>query len=563
MRRAVLALFVLGLAACSSEEKAPTPPATGSTAAPVKKAPGSEAAAPAEAAAPRKEKDPRVFHRSLGEPEYLDPGLMSESEGGIVAHDTFEGLYQYGPSHKEWPEGVAESMETSPDGKTLTFHLRKTAKWSDGQPVTAKDFEFAWKRVQDPKTASRYSAIMWVIEGAEAYNQSKETDDRAKLRDAMGVKALDDYTLQVKLVAPTPYFKQLAAFYTFAPVPQHVVEKFGDQWARPEHIVSNGPWHVTEWKSQQDIVAVKNDFYWDKDKLPFDKIVYEITQENQPAYNMYMAGGLDFLDSKVPETEITRYMREKNPELRLDPYITVYLYVFNTERKPFDDPKVREALNLAIDKEKIGKFVIKGGQLPASTIVPPGLSEVGYKGPEGAEFDPEQARKLLAEAGYANGQGFPRFQISYNTLEGHKLIAEFIQQQWKKNLGIDCDLDNMEWKVLLKKQQAHDFAVTRYAWTGDYIDPMTFLDLWQATNPNNVTGWKSKEFDQLIGTARMEIDPVKRMDELKQAESLFLKEMPAMPIYFYVKQDLVKPWLKGYEPHLQGLHPSRYFHIEQ
>lgn len=553
IRAAVTALLALALAACSSKPSEPV----------AVEAKGEQAAAQTakDPLAGRQEKDPRVFHRSLGEPEYLDPNLISESEGGIVTHDTFEGLFQYGPSHKEWLPGVAESMETSPDGRTLTFKLRRNAKWSDGQPVTAHDFEYSWKRVLDPKTASRYAGIMWVIEGAEAYNQSKDTDDRAALRDQVGVKALDDHTLQVKLKAPVPYFKQLAAFYTFMPVPKHVVEKHGDQWARPENIVSNGPWHVTEWSSQQHIIAVKNEHYWDQKAIPFDKIVYHITQENQPAHNMYLAGELDYLESRVPESVLPRYIKEKNPELETSPYLGVYFYMFNVTRKPFDDPRVRQALNLAVDKEKIGKFVVKGGQEAATSIVHPGLAEMGYDPVEGPEFDPDKAKALLAEAGFPDGKGFPRFQISYNTMEGHKLIAQFIQQQWKKNLGIECDLDNMEWKVLLKKQHEKDFSVTRSSWIGDYLDPMTFLDLWEGNNPNNRTGWANPEYDKLIAAAREEADPEKRLQLLHQAEAIYVRDMPAMPIYFYVKHDLVKPWLQGYTPHLQGVHPSRFFRI--
>ncbi len=559
-RRAVLGLLALFFAACG--DKPSDTPAPSSGAAPGSKAQGAKAPA-TEAGQAREEKDARVFHRSLGEPEYLDPNLISESEGGQVCHDTFEGLFQYGPNHKEWLPGVAETMETSPDGLTVTFKLRQNAKWSDGQPVTARDFEYSWKRTLDPKTASRYASFLWVLQGGKEYNESKEGPDRDKLRDAVGVKATDDYTLQVKLVGPIPYFQQLTAFYTMAPVPKHVIDKHGDQWARPENIVSNGPWKVTEWKSQQHIIAVKNEHYWDKDKIPFDKVVFHITQENQPAHNMYLAGQLDYLESKVPESVLPRYLKEKNPELKSSPYLGVYYYYINTAKPPFNDAKVRQALSLAIDKEKIGKFVVKGGQEAATSIVHPKLEELGYKPAKGSEYDPDQARKLLAEAGFPEGKGFPRFQISYNTLEGHKLIAEFIQQEWKNNLGIECDLDNMEWKVLLKKLNAKEYMVSRGAWIGDYLDPMTFLDLWEGPNSNNHTNWDHPEFNRLIADARKEADPNKRFDLLRQAEELFAKELPALPIYFYVKHDMVKPWLKGYQSHLQGIHPSRFFTIAQ
>ncbi len=557
-RVALTALAALALltAACTSKTDGDAGK-TGEKTAAEKAAPGDETTA-----ADRKERNPRVFMRSLGEPEYLDPGLISESEGGVIAHDTFEGLYQYGPTHREWVPGVAESHEVSPDGRTWTFKLRKNAKWSDGKPVTAHDFEWSWKRVLDPKTASRYAAILWVIDGAKAYNQNPDDAKAAGLRDAVGVKAVDDHTLEVKLVAPTPYFLQLTAFYTYNPVPKHAIEQHGDKWARPENIVSNGPWKVVEWSSQQQIVAELNPHYWDKAALPFDKIVYRITQENGPAHNMYLGNEMDYLDSKIPPAVVPKYTRERFAEMKTTPYLGVYFYMFNTQKKPFDDVKVRRALNLAIDKTKIGKFVVKGGQEPAYNIVHPGLAEMGYDVPKGPEFDPEKAKALLAEAGFADPSTFPRFQISYNTLEGHKLVAEYIQQQWKKNLGIECDLDNMEWKVLLKKQHERDFMVSRSSWIGDYLDPMTFLDLWEGDNPNNRTNWAHPEYDRLITAGRAEADPDKRMKLLRQAEEIFIEDVPAFPIYFYVKQDLVKPWVKGYQPHLQGIHMSRYFRIE-
>ena len=560
MRLAAACLAALAFVACKGGDKSDgtaTPETTAETKA--------ATSAGTTTTADRKERNPRIFQRSLGEPEYLDPGLISESEGGIVTHDTFEGLYQYGPTHKEWLPGVAESHEVSPDGRTWTFKLRTNAKWSDGKPVTAQDFEWSWKRVLDPKTASRYAGILWVIEGAEAYNQNPDSDDEAKskaLRDAVGVKALDDHTLEVKLVAPTPYFLQLTAFYTYAPVPRHVVEKHGDRWARPENIVSNGPWKTVEWTNNQQIVAELNPHYWDRDKMPFDKIIYRITQENEPAHNMYLGNEIDYLESKVPTTVLPKYRRERFADFELTPYLGVYFYMFNVKKKPFDDVRVRHALNLAIDKEKIGKFVVKGGQEAAGNIVHPGLAEMGYDIPEGPEFDPDKARKLLEEAGYPGGKDFPRVRISYNTLEGHKLVAEYVQQQWKKNLGVEADLDNMEWKVLLKKQHDRDFEVSRSSWIGDYLDPMTFLDLWEGNNPNNRTNWADPEFDRLIGEARTEADPDKRLGLLKQAEERYLAELPSFPIYFYVKSDLVKPWLKGYEPHLQGIHATRYFKVE-
>lgn len=500
------------------------------------------------------------FRRSLGEPEYLDPSRISENEGGTVTGDTFEGLYYYGPTEDEVRPGVATGHTVSEDGTVYTFKLRADAKWSDGKAVTAKDFEYSWKRLLDPATASRYTAIMSMIEGAYAYSKSKP-EDREALKDAVGAKAIDDHTFQVTLVAPTPYFLNLTAFYSFAPVPRHVIEEHQDDWTRPENIVSNGPWVMTVRKQKDRIVAERNPHYWDAENVPFDRVVYRIFETNEPAHNLYESGELDFLDSRVPETKLPGYIQNKFKDLRSQEYLGVYYYMFNIEKPPFDDLRVRRALNMAVNKVKIGKSIVKGGQQAATSIVHPGLSRVGYEGPKGDEFDPDRARELLAEAGYPGGKGFPTFKISYNTLEGHKLVAEHIQQQWKENLGITAEPDNMEWKVLLKKHEAKEFSVSRAAWIGDFVDPMTFLDLWEGTNPNNHTNWDNARFNQLIAESRLEPDPKTRLKKLADAEKIFNDDVPAMPIYFYVNHDLVKPWVSGYTAHLQDVHPARFFRV--
>lgn len=502
------------------------------------------------------------FRRSLGEPEYLDPSLVTENEGGTVTGDTFEGLYYYGPTEKEVRPGVAMEHALSEDGRVYTFKLRPDAKWSDGKPVTAKDFEWSWLRLLDPATASRYSSIMWMIEGAEAFSKSSD-EQREALRKAVGVKAVDDHTLRVTLVGPTPYFLKLTAFYSFVPVPRHVIEEHNEKWTRPENIVSNGPWVMTVRKQKDRIEAERNPHYWDAENVPFDRVVYRIFEKSEPAHNLYEAGGLDFLDSRIPETKLPGYIQNKHKELRLEEYLGVYYYMFNTKTPPFDDVRVRQALNIAVNKEKIGQSIVKGGQQPAESFVHPGLARVGYKGPAGAEFNPDRARELLAEAGYPDGKGFPTFKITYNTLEAHKAVAVYIQQQWKENLGINAEPDNMEWKVLLKKHEAKEFSVSRGAWIADFVDPMTFLELWEGSNANNHTNWDNARFNQLISDSRREPDATKRLAMLAAAEQLFLEELPAMPIYFYVNTDLVKPWVSGYVPHLQDNNLSRYFRVSE
>ncbi len=511
----------------------------------------------------RRDRDPLHFSRSLGEPEYVDPGLCAEAEGGKIVGDTFEGLYIYGRDHTEWLPGAASGHTVSADGLTWTFTLRPDGRWSDGTPVTAHDFEWAWKRVLDPSTGARYASILWFIEGARAYNRSGP-EDRAAAREAVQVEAVDDLTLRVRLVAPTPFFLQLTAFYTYAPVPRHVVAAHGDQWARPEHVVSNGPWVLSEWRSGQQIVLTRNPHYvaTPQRPAPFDQVTYRISQDDDPAHRMYLSGEVDYLDSRVPPSVLPRYRRERFRELHTSPYLGVYYYMFNVTRPPFDDPRVRRALGLAVNKLAIGKFVIRGGQVAANTLVPPGLEALGYPGVAGPDYDPGEARRLLAEAGYPGGKGFPRFRVSYNTLEGHTLVAQFLQQEWRTQLGIQCDLDNMEWKVLLKKQHAMDFEVSRAAWIGDYLDANTFLELYESQNPNNRTGWANPAYDAALAAAGQAVDTPARQRHLVAAEEIFVREMPGIPLYYYVKHDLVKPWVTGYRPHLQGVHTSRWFGID-
>ena len=527
------------------------------------------AALPADTAA-RKEPDPRVFHRSLTEPEFLDPGMCSESEGGAVLGDTFEGLFVYGPDHRDVRPGAATSIDVTPDGKTYTFHLRPGALWSDGVPVTADDFVWSWKRVMDPAFGSRNADFLSPIEGALAYAHSGKASEKARaaLRDAVGVNAPDTQTLVVRLTAPTPYFKATTAFYTLLPVPRHVVEGAspgpgGKPWTRPGEMVSNGPWTLAEWRSRERIVLTRNDRYWDAAHTPFDRVVYHIAETDEPLHNMYLAGELDYLQGHVPTSVLPTYLKEKRPDLVVSPHLAVYYYIFNVERPPFNDVRVRKALNLAIDKRELGAFVLKGGQEAATSIVPPTIREIGYTPAQGPQADPEAARVLLADAGYPGGRGFPHIEIAYNTNEGNQRVAEFVQQQWKRALGVDASLENMEWKVLLKRQAAHDYGIIRSAWIGDYVDPLTFLDLWESRNPNNQSGYARPEYDRLIDRVRHEPDVTQRFGLLRQAEEMFLTDMPGLPLYFYVKFDLVQPWVKGFSPHLQDVHPSRYFRVER
>ncbi|MFN3197440.1 MAG: peptide ABC transporter substrate-binding protein [Bradymonadia bacterium] len=512
----------------------------------------------------RRERDPRVFHRSLSEPDTLDPALILSTEGATIAFDTFEGLYINAADHTTWQPGAALRHEISKDGLVWTFHLRENGRWSDGTPVTARDFEYAWKRVLDPKTASKTASwLAGFIKGGQAYNSSTAKDDQTALREAVGVKALDDVTLQVTLEAPQPLFHALTAYQAFSPVPRHVVEQHGDAWVKPAHIVSNGPWKTVEWKSKQRITLEKNAHYWGAANLPFDTIVYHITQEAEPAHNLYLAGEIDFLQGKIPPSSLPKYIEEKRPDLKVSPYVGVYQFLFNTQVPPLNDKRVRHALNMAINKAEVGKYVVKGNQPPATSIVHPALEHMGYAPVAGAGFDPDKARALLAEAGFPDGKGFPRLKLSYNTLERHKLVAQYLQEQWRKHLNINIELENMEWKVLMSRQRQLDFHISLGGWVGNAFDPLAFLVLWEGDSSFNRVKWRNADYDAHIAEARQAHTLESRNAALRKAEQVWVDELPAMPVYFLNNYDLAQPWLDGYQAHITGTHLSRYFKVKQ
>lgn len=477
------------------------------------------------------------------DPKYLDPGLNSASDGGDVCNNTFEGLVR--EFNGEYKPGIAEKWEISDDGLTYTFHLRES-KWSDGKPLTAKDFEYAWKRVLNPDTKSEYNFIMFPILNAEEYNTGKATIDD------VGVKALGDLTLEVKLKAPTPYFIGLTQFYSYFPVRQDVVEGSEDGiWAKdPNKAVSNGPFKLSSFKSGDRIVFEKNENYWNAENVILDKITALMIVEQSTAFTAYKNGDIHLIDD-VPSEEIANLMAG-DPEFRLIPQVGTYYYIFNMEEPVVQDVRVRRALTLALDKKSIVENVTKGGQIAATGFVPPGILDA-----EGKEFkavagdyglaqnaNVEEAKKLLAEAGYPDGKGFPELELKYNTSEGHKKIAEAVQDMWKTNLGINVKLTNAEWAVFQTQRSEGDFQIARGGWIGDYSDPNTMLDLFVIGGSHNDPRWNNQEYTDLIKEASM-ITGQERMDKFYEAEKLLMEELPVIPVYYYTDAYMVKSNVAG------------------
>jgi ABC-type oligopeptide transport system substrate-binding subunit len=493
------------------------------------------------------------------EPEWIDPGKCTDSSGGTVAMNLFAGLTQSHPETLQPMPDVARSWEISADGRVYTFHLRPT-QWSDGTPLTARDFEYAWKRVLDRETASKYASFLFPIKNAEAFNSGKAS------RDEVGVRALNDLTLEVTLENPVPYFLSLTSFYTAMPVPRHVIERLvragknPDLWTRLDYIVSNGPYVMTEWKFRQHMVFEKNARYWDAAHVKLQRIRLMEVESANTSLNLYEAGELDSLGEMVLPSEFMDHLEHYGDFARA-PMLATYFYWLNVKAPPLDDVRVRRALSLAVDRASLVKYVLRAGQVPSADLVPDGVG--GYAGPHSPIFDPKQARRLLAEAGYGPEHPLPPITLRYNTLEGHKQIAEAVQQMWKQHLGVRVELENQEWKVFLKTLQAKDFQIARMAWVGDYPDANTFLELLSKSNGNNNSNWSDGEYERLLAEANRTQDRAQRLQLLRRAEALALAQAPLIPLYTYTRSELVKPYLMGHFLNYQQRLMFKYWWIDE
>lgn len=483
------------------------------------------------------------------EPRELDPALATGEPEGNILDNIFEGLASLDNKTLEPTPGVAESWTISKDGKTYTFKIRKDAKWSDGKSLTAHDFVWSWTRTLMPMTASEYAYQLYYIKNGEAFNKGKIKD-----ASTLGVKAIDDHTLEVVLDHPTPFFLKLTSFRTLYPTPKHVVTKFpGQDWTKEGNMVSNGPYKLAQWKLNRHIKVVENEHYWDKSSPRMKEIFFYPTENSDTEEKMFLSGKLHITNTvpslRVPFYEKTSKTQGDSSIYRSAPQLASYFYWINVKRKPMDDKRVRRALALTIDRTEIVRNVLHGGQLPASSFTPTvhGYSYKSNIPPTVTPASIAEAKKLLADAGYPEGKGMPRIEIHYNTLEAHKKIAVAIQSMWKKNLGIDVGIFNQEWKVYLDTQKKFDFTLSRGGWVADYPDPNTFLDIFVTGGGNNHTQWSNKEYDNFIDLAGQTLDEKKRFEYFQKAEGILMDELPLLPIYFYTRQRLVYPDLKVVE----------------
>ncbi len=372
--------------------------------------------------------------------------------------------------------------------------------------------------------------------------------------DHVGIRALDERTLEIRLDHPVPYFLQLMGFYPFSPVNRRCVETHGyPAWTRPENLVGNGAFRLEFRRVRDRIRLVKSPTYWNRDEVRLETIDALAVKSATTMLNLYMTGTVDWIPT-VP-TEVVTDLLERD-DFQPAPYLALYYYLINTERPPLDDPRVRRALAKALDRREIVEEVTRSGQVPAYSVVPEEISKyVDYTPPVFGRFDPEEARRLLAEAGYPEGRGSPRIEVLYNTSESHKAIAEVIQAQWKRHLGVDVTLSNQEWGAYLTSRRQGRYMVARAGWIGDYVDPNTFLDLFTSDNPQNQSGWSHAEYDRLIRAAQREPDDRRRLELFHAAERIVLDELPLIPIYLYVSQSMVRPYVEGFYRNIQDVHP--------
>lgn len=486
------------------------------------------------------------------DPKTIDPGLNGASDGGDVINQTFEGLTRE-KSGVIYP-GIAETWEVSPDGLTVTFKLRKS-NWSDGSPLTAHDFVYSWKRGMDPETASEYS---WIWEYTNIVGAMEAAFGEGSLDD-VGVKALDDYTLEVKLTTPTDYIISLLSFYHFLPVKQSSVEAKGEgAWAKdPQYAISNGPFVLTSYEIGKGLTLEKNKNYWNAASVKLDKIDAVFIDEASTAYQAYQSGELHFLPD-VPPSEVSRLIAE-DPNFYVFPLLGTYYYNFNMKLDLFKDARVRRAFNLAIDRELICE-TLGAGQVPAAGFVPPGFLDADGKdffetaGTYGIPTDLsklDEAKKLLADAGYPNGEGFPEFTIMYNTSEGHQMVAEMVQEMLKTNLGVNSKLENQEWAVFQDTRKVGDYEISRGGWLTDFMDPSGLLSIFTTENAYNDPKFSNERYDELLSLSS-KTRGKEHYDALYEAQDILMTELPVINVYHYSDVMLVSEKLQGWDRSVLG-----------
>ncbi|MEO3989162.1 ABC transporter substrate-binding protein [Pseudocitrobacter cyperus] len=491
------------------------------------------------------------------EPASLDPHKVESDVEFNIISDMFDGLVAVKPDGTIEPR-LAASWENN---GSWIFHLREGITWSNGTPITAQDIVWSWQRLVDPKTASPYASYLGSI---HVVNASLIAEGK-KAPDSLGVKALDDKTLEITLTQPTASFLPMLAHPSLVALDKTLITRFAEKWTKPEHFVSSGPYTLSEWVVNERIVGKRNPRYWDDSHTVINKVTYLPIASEAADVNRYKAGEID-ITSTVPINQFALLKKTMPDQLNVSPHLATYYYEFNTTRAPFNDARVRRALNMALDKEIIAEKVLGQGQRPAWLVSQPEIGGIVLKNPEYASWPREkrinEAKKLLTEAGF--GVNHPlSFNLLYNTSESHQRIAIAAASMWKKNIGVEARLQNQEWKTMLDTKHSGEFDAVRYAWIADYDDATTFLNNFRTGDSGNTSRYSNPDYDKALRDAAMATDLAQRGRDYQRAEDLLGQDVPAIPLYHYVRAHLVKPWVGGFTPDRLGYYFTKDMYIKK
>lgn len=493
------------------------------------------------------------------EPSSLDPHKVESDVENNIISDLFEGLVSVSPAGDIQPR-LAEKWENK-DNTVCTFHLRPGATWSDGTAITAQDIVWSWQRLVSPLMASPYASYpgnMHIVNGAEIARGQKAPE-------TLGVRAVDDATFEVTLTQPNAAFLAMLAHPSLVPLDKVLISRYGDKWTKPEHMVTSGPYKLSQWVVNERIVAERNPRYWDNAHTVINKVTYLPISSEAADINRYKAGEIDIVYT-VPINQFAQLKKTLGEQLNVSPQLATYYYQFNTTRPPFNDPRVRRALNMALDKEIIAEKVLGQGQRPAWLVSQPDIGGVKLRNPEYASWSRDkriaEAKKLLSEAGYNETHPLV-FNLLYNTSESHQRIAIAASSMWKKNLGVEAKLQNQEWKTMLDTMHTHNFDAVRYAWIADYDDAATFLNTFRTGDSENTTQYSNPAYDEALRNAAKASDTAARGQFYQQAEDLLGQDVPAIPVYHYVRTHLVKPWVGGFTPDKLGYYYTKDMYIKK
>ena len=509
----------------------------------------------------RATKEKILLMGNTAEPRGLDPHIVSGVLENNIIRGLFEGLVIEHPSKDGVAlPGVAESWgATDPENPTeWIFNLRKDAKWSDGTPLTAEDFLFSFQRILTPALGSEYSFMLYYIIGAEDFHKGKTKDF-----STVKVSAPDPHTLKVNLRSPIPFLPEITKHYTWFPVPKHIILKYGkaedrfNPWTKPKNIQSNGAFTLKSWKLNDHIEIQKNPVYWDTKNVALNGIRFLPISNSFTEDRMFYNEQLHITYTIAPD--LIEYSRKNFKDMtRNEFYFGTYFIRCNVKKSPLQDVRIREAFSITINQQDIIDYVTMGNQSPAAGIVPP---FVGYNSPGDIKFDPDKAKRLLEDAGYPNGEGFPKINFLTTDRESSKRLAEALQAMWKKYLGIEISIQQMEWTSYLNTMMSKEYDLAAGGWIGDYMDPLTFLDMWIKDGGNNRTNWSSEEFEELLGEAERTAGQKERYEILEKAEKLFLDERPILPIYWYTRNYLIHNHVKGWDPLILDNHPYKFLDL--